>query len=479
MHWWDDEGVTPAWIPHAADRLRRTTGIPRTRQAVGILLALVGLPLLTGLLFTLGSGVQRDTALLAYLLLIAVAAAVGGWPASALAVVGGFMCANFFFTPPYGSLAVANRAELADLLVFLAVATLVAFTTEAGARSRARAEGARLEAGWLAELSSRQQGVGSLEAALDDARRVFGMSAVALLDHERIVGEVGSPEPHDIEVSVDAGDTRRLVMWGTPRVGEDRRLMGMIAATAGRLWQTEQLAAQARRAEELSRIDEVRVALLAAVGHDLRSPLAAIKASVSTLLQSDIEMEPAEADQLLAGIDDNTDRLTALVSNLLDMSRIQAGAVSVQLRPTAIEEALEGALRAGGASVDLDLPQGLPLVVADPGLLERVLATLVDNARRYLPEGGRVEIRARVRDRWLGVEVIDHGPGVPAGRFEEIFTPFQRFDDRGHQGAGLGLAIARGFTEAMGGRLSPSQTPGGGLTMTVELEVSDAADPHR
>ncbi|HSN43589.1 MAG TPA: DUF4118 domain-containing protein, partial [Propionibacteriaceae bacterium] len=396
--------MTPAWIRETAERLRRATGISRTRQSVGILLALVGLPLLTGGLLVLGSAVQRDTALLAYLLLIVVSSAVGGWPASLVAVLGGFMSANFFFTPPYHSLSVANRAELIDLLVFLAVATLVAFTTEAGARSRARAEGARLEAGWLAELSSRQQGAGSLEAALDDARRVFGMSAVALLDGKEVVGEVGAPEPHDIEVSVDAGDNRRLVMWGTPRVGEDRRLMGMIAATAGRLWQTEQLAAQARRAEELARIDEVRVALLAAVGHDLRSPLAAIKASVSTLLQSDIEMLPSESEQLLAGIDDNTDRLNDLVSNLLDMSRIQAGAVSVQLRPTAIEESLEGALKAGGDSVDLDLPEGLPLVIADPGLLERVLANLVDNARRFLPETGRVAIRARARDGWLRVE---------------------------------------------------------------------------
>jgi len=255
--------------------------------------------------------------------------------------------------------------------------------------------------------------------------------------------------------------------------------MGMIAATAGQLWETEKLAAQARRAEELARIDEVRVALLAAVGHDLRSPLAAIKASVSTLLQGDIEMEPSEAEQLLAGIDDNTDRLTELVSNLLDMSRIQAGAVSVQLRPTAIDEALGGALRAGGHVVDLDVPQGTPLVLADPGLLERVLANLVDNARHFLPSTGRVCVRARADAGRVKLAVIDHGPGVPVDRFEAIFTPFQRFDDHGHGGAGLGLAIARGFTEAMGGKLTPSETPGGGLTMTVDLEVARAPHPDR
>ena len=461
-----------------AARLGMATGMTRTRQQGGVVLALVGVPLLTGLLLLQGQ-VARETDLLLYLLVIVICSAVGGWPASLLAVIGGFMCANFFFTPPYGSLAVANRSELADLLVFLAVAMLVAFTTEAGARSRARGEGARLEAGWLAELSGREHGAGSLDAALEDARTVFGMSAVALRDGDATVGETGAPAPGDVQVSVPAGAHKQLVMWGQPRVGEDRRLMGMIAATAGQLWETEKLAAQARRAEELARIDEVRVALLAAVGHDLRSPLAAIKASVSTLLQGDIEMEPSEAEQLLAGIDDNTDRLTELVSNLLDMSRIQAGAVSVQLRPTAIDEALGGALRAGGHVVDLDVPQGTPLVLADPGLLERVLANLVDNARHFLPSTGRVCVRARADAGRVKLAVIDHGPGVPVDRFEAIFTPFQRFDDHGHGGAGLGLAIARGFTEAMGGKLTPSETPGGGLTMTVDLEVARAPHPDR
>lgn len=460
-------------------RLGLATGMSRRRQGAGILLALGGVPLLTGVLLPLRGRLELDTALLLYLLVIVVASAVGGWPAALLAVIGGFMSANFFFTPPYGSLAVANRSELTDLLVFLTVATLVAFTTEAGARSRANAEGARLEAGWLAELSSREHGPGSLRAALEDARAVFGMSAVALLDADVEVSRVGVPATGDVKVTVDAGPGLQLVLWGQPRVGEDRRLMGMIAATAGRLWRTEQLTAQARRVEELARIDEVRVALLAAVGHDLRTPLAAIKASVSTLRQTDIHIDPAETDQLLAGIDGNTDRLTDLVGNLLDMSRIQAGALSVHLRPTAIEETLEGALRAGAGAVDLDIPPDLPLALADPGLLERVLANLVDNAHRYLTADGRVHLRARADGRRLRVDVVDHGPGVPADRFEDIFNAFQRFDDRGHQGAGLGLAIARGFTQAMGGRLTPSPTPGGGLTMTIDLEVAHGPHPDR
>lgn len=455
------------------------TGMSRRRQQAGLLLAIIGVPVLTAVLVPLRERLELDTALLIYLLAIVMASAVGGWPAALVGVIGGFMFANFFFTPPYGSLAVANSNELAELLVFLAAAMMVAFITEAGARSRARAEVTKLEAGWLAELSSREHGPGSLEAALEDARVVFGMSAVALLDAGLEVSRVGTSEDGDHEVRVDAGPNLQLHLWGPPRIGDDRRLMDMIAATAGRLWRTEQLAVQARRAEELARIDEVRVALLAAVGHDLRTPLAAIKASVSTLRQTDIDMEPADSAQLLTGIENNTDRLTDLVSNLLDMSRIQAGALSVRLRPTAVEEALGGALRAGAGAVDLDIPPGLPLVIADPGLLEQVFANLVDNARRFLPADGRVCIRARPRGRRLRVDVVDNGPGVPPERFDEIFNPFQHFDDRGHQGAGLGLAIARGFAEAMGGLVTPSQTPGGGLTMSVDLEVADGPHPDR
>lgn len=303
---------------------------------------MAGVPVLTALLLPLRDRLELDTALLLYLLAVVITSAVGGWPAALIGAVGGFMCANFFFTPPYGSLAVANRNELTDLLIFLTVAVLVAFTTEAGARSRANAERARLEAGWLAQLSSRDSGPGSLRAALADAREVFRMSAVALFDGDTEVSRVGAPQPGDVEVPVEAGPGLRLTLWGAPRIGEDRRLMGIIAATAGSLWRAEQQAAQAHRAEELARIDEVRVALLAAVGHDLRSPLAGIKASVSTLRQTDIEMGPDDASRLLAGIEENTDRLTDVVSNLLDMSRIQAGALSVHLRPTAVEETLEG-----------------------------------------------------------------------------------------------------------------------------------------
>jgi two-component system sensor histidine kinase KdpD len=136
-------------------------------------------------------------------------------------------------------------------------------------------------------------------------------------------------------------------------------------------------------------------------------------------------------------------------------------------------------VRLGEGRVELDIPDTLPLVTADAGLLERVIANLVDNADRHLPQGQRVLIRATVPDTEVVVEVVDHGPGVAPERLGEIFAPFQHFGDRTTTGVGLGLAIAKGFTEAMGGTLAASHTPGGGLTMTITLEVADAAAAHR
>lgn len=454
------------------------TGIPRSRQTKAFLVALLGVPLLTILLFPIRGQFGLDTVLLLYLLLSVVVSAIGGWLPATLGAVSGFTCANFFFTPPYGSLLVQNQNELVDLIVFLAVATLVAVFTELGARTRAGAERARLEAGWLT-VGRREHGPGSLASALENAREMFGMNAASLTDGRTVLAEVGAIEPGDRALREEAGHGLALVLHGPPLLGEDRTLLSMMAATAGRLWRTDQLATQARRAEELAQIDEVRASLLAAVGHDLRSPLAAIKASVSTLRQDDITLEAADQEQLLASIEDNTDRLNDLIANLLDMSRIQAGALSVHSRPTAVEEALRSALQRGGGRVELEIPESLPLVSADPGLLERVLANLVDNARRFVPDGEPVQIQAEGRADRVLIRVVDHGPGISPKRFEEIFAPFQRFDDRQHTGVGLGLAIARGFTEAMNGRLTPSTTPGGGLTMTVDLEAADAAPAHR
>ncbi|MCA0295349.1 MAG: DUF4118 domain-containing protein [Actinobacteria bacterium] len=455
------------------------TRLSRRRQLYGLAVAVFVPPLFTLLLLPVRDALGLDTVLLLFVLVSVIASAAGGvWPALIAAAIS-FGLANFFFTRPYGSLLVASNNELIDLVIFLAVAALVGIVTEAGARVRARSERARLEAEWLAELGNRDHGPESVELALADARAIYGMHAVTLTEDGRLLASAGEPQPDDVLMVASAGEHLQLELSGPERVGEDRSLLDSLALTAGRLWRTRQLAEQARRAEELGRIDELRASLLAAVGHDLRNPLAAITAAASTLRQTDIELDPDDEAELLETIEEHAGRLNDIIGNLLDMSRLQAGALSVHPRPTVLLEVLAGVVRLGEGRVELAIPEDLPMINADAGLLERVLVNLVANADRHLPPGEKVVIAAERTAGRVAVRVVDHGPGVAPERFEEIFAPFQHFGDRSTIGVGLGLAIARGFTEAMGGTLTPSRTPGGGLTMTVTLEVADAAAADR
>jgi two-component system sensor histidine kinase KdpD len=233
----------------------------------------------------------------------------------------------------------------------------------------------------------------------------------------------------------------------------------------------ERRAAQAR---ELAEVDRLRTALLDAVGHDLRTPLAGIKAAASSLRQPDVTLGRDDRAALLATVEECTDRMVALVENLLSVSRLQAGVLSVDPRPTALDAVVaEAVLRTPERHrVAVDLPDDLPLGRVDPGLLERVCANLLANALTATAPDGVVTVCAEADATALLLRIVDHGPGLPAAAGERAFEPFARLDEHG-PGLGLGLAIARGFTEAMGGTLTPSRTPGGGLTMTIAVPRAD------
>jgi len=231
---------------------------------------------------------------------------------------------------------------------------------------------------------------------------------------------------------------------------------------------------QAGKAAQLAEVDRLRTAILASVGHDLRTPLASIKAAASSLRAGDVAFSPTDRDELLATVEESADRLEDLVENLLAMSRLQAGVLSVQARPVALDEVVARALLHApeAGRVEVEVGDDLPLVSADPGLLERVVANLVSNAVRAAA-GGVVTLRASASPSTVDLTVVDHGPGVPAAERERIFAPFQRLDDHTAAGGlGLGLAIARGFAQAMGGTVTPGDTPGGGMTMTVSIPRS-------
>jgi len=244
------------------------------------------------------------------------------------------------------------------------------------------------------------------------------------------------------------------------------------------------LATEAARAQGLAEGNRIRTALLAAVGHDLRTPLASVKASVSTLRQTDVTWSPQDQRELLATIEEGADRLNGLISNLLDMSRLQTGAVQLFVRPTSLEEVAPLVVQGvdDGGLLRVEMSEDLPLFAADPGLLERALANLVANALRYSPPDQPPTLAARAVQNGnargaVQIDVIDHGPGVPADQWERIVQPFEQVGDpRGSNGVGLGLAVTKGFVEAMGGKLSADATPGGGLTMRIELSVSPTGE---
>ena len=258
---------------------------------------------------------------------------------------------------------------------------------------------------------------------------------------------------------------------------EDQGTLRRMAAAAARTLEAQRLARQAARADDLAEIDRVRTALLAAVGHDLRTPLAGIKAAVTGLRQPGAVLSTEDQAELLATIDDCCDQLTELVDNLLSLSRLEAGAVNVELEPVSLIAVVEQAVRSIHLDPNLirvEVSDHLPVMLADPVLLERVIANVLTNAAAVSTPDRPAQVTGRSTVGEVELAVVDHGPGVPVDLRDRMFQPFQRLHDRSTtQGLGLGLAIARGFTETMGGRIAASGTPGGGLTMTIALPTAD------
>jgi two-component system sensor histidine kinase KdpD len=323
-----------------------------------------------------------------------------------------------------------------------------------------------------------------LTALLEQLRETFGLAGVALLERSpehptawRRAATVGPHEaasPADGDAAVPIGDELMLVLTGRLLDAADRRVLGALAAQAEVALRQQRLAAQAATADRIGAADRLRSALLSAVSHDLRTPLASAKAAVTSLRSPDVAFGPEDRDELLATADESLDRLSRLVENLLDLSRLQAGALAVFPQPVGLEDILPAVLRElEPAVVESALELDLPEVMADPGLLERILVNVGTNAVRHSPPDRPPRIKGSAHRDRVEVRVIDFGPGVPEADWDRIFVPFQRLGDRDNTtGVGLGLALSRGLAEAMGGTLEPESTPGGGLTMVLALPAA-------
>jgi two-component system sensor histidine kinase KdpD len=471
---------------------RPATGVGRRRQATGAALAIVGLPLLTLLLKKLAGGLSIEGQVLLYLLVVVVIALVGGLAIALASAVAAAALINYYFVEPKHTLTVAHADQAVALAVFVAVAGVVSGAVELATRRARAAEGARAEAETLSALAARDGDGDSddtVRAVLARARETFNMESVTLKRRERGTGDwldvesvgwapPGSEAPVQFDLAVRPD--MRLVGRGPALFAEDQRVLGAFAGAALSAYEERQLSEREREARELSTVDRQRTALLAAVGHDLRTPLAGIKASVSTLRQSDVAWSDDEREELLGNIEESADRLDAVVRNLLDASRLQAGVLSAKTEPVPLDEVISASLVAvpdAAEKVAIDLPHDLPLVQADPGLLERALANVIDNAVRHGSSHAAVEIRAFAGADSVKMAIVDHGPGVSTEERERLFQPFQRLDDRSSKGVGLGLTVARGFVEAMDGWMGADTTEGGGLTMRLRLPLAQEREP--
>jgi two-component system, OmpR family, sensor histidine kinase KdpD len=457
--------------------------LSRRRQLSGLALALLALPLLTLLLNGTTGSLSLEGEVLIYLLAVVVIAIVGGVVVAVFAAIAAALLINYYFVEPLHTLSVRHADQAVALGVFVAVAVAVSVLVEIAARRARAAEQARAQAETLSELAGADLDEHeTLLGILDRARRTFNMQTITLKLRDHVDGSWADVEQsgwaardNEAPVRFDVPITNdlRLVGRGPALFAEDQRVLQAFAAAAQTAFEGRRLAAEAQQGRELATVDRQRTALLAAVGHDLRTPLAGIKASVSTLRQDDLEVSKTERDELLAAIEDSADRLDAVVVNLLDASRLQAGELTVRAQPVSLDELVAAALLAlPGASehVAVEVPEELPLVNADPGLLERALVNVIDNALRH--GGGPVEVHAIAVTDNAKLEIVDHGPGVAADQRERLFAPFQRLDDGGKPGVGLGLSVARGFVEAMGGAMVADQTSGGGLTMRMRLPLA-------
>ncbi|MFE7593879.1 ATP-binding protein [Kitasatospora sp. NPDC057512] len=471
--------------------VRRITDLGRTRTVGGWLIGLVGPPLLAIVLTAIG-GLGLSTDMLLFLSLTVCAALVGGLlPAIGSALVASSVL-NYYFTPPLHTFTINEPQNIMAVAIFTIVGISVASVVDLAARRTQQAARSQTEAQTLSALAGTvlrgaPNGDGVLTALMEQVRETFGQESAALLERPdplsawapvAAAGPRPPERPEEADVDVPVGDSLALVLRGRVLPGADRRLLGAFAAQAAVVLERRRLAREAAEARREAEGNRIRTALLAAVSHDLRTPLAGIKASVSSLRSADVDWAPEDEAELLAGIEAGADRLDHLINNLLDMSRLQTGTVTPLIQETDLDEVVPFAL--GGVpleSVRLEVPETLPMVRADGGLLERSLANLVENAVKYSPDGVRVlvkadELRQPGRPARVELRIVDRGPGVPEEAKERIFAPFQRYGDapRG-AGVGLGLAVARGFVEAMDGTVTAEDTPGGGLTMVVSLPV--------
>jgi two-component system sensor histidine kinase KdpD len=452
----------------------------RRRRLVGLVFGLLA-PTLLSLALHLSKDLHGlPTEAMSMMVVVVATALIGGLAAAVVSALMSALLLNYLFTPPLYTLTIAEPENVVTIAIFVAVGIAVATVVDTAARRTAQARAARAEADALTVLAhSLLTSSDDTDGLLSSACRLFNATGAAVLrrddGEEVVVAGCGVPptsvERADMAAAIDEHTT--LVLAGARLPASERGLLNAYAAYA-------KVMAERRRATEaeverlrLKEADRTRTALLAAVSHDLRNPLAAAKVAVASLRSSDVTFSDEDEAELLETIEESTDRLSALVANLLDMSRINTGSISAVLTEVDLAEVVRGSIAplAGGERIEVSVDPEV-VVLADAGLLDRVLANICENALKYTPGSAHVRIDATTAGDRVLLRIADTGPGVQDHDQARLFAPFQRLGDVPQQdGVGLGLAVAHGLTEAMGGTIATEETPGGGLTFVLELPV--------
>lgn len=450
-----------------------------------------GLPALVTALTALPFRVSTTTAALAFVLAVTASVLVGGYPAGLVASILSFLSLNFFFTPPIGTFTVGKTEDLVALVVFLLVAAVVGALVSRATAQRDRAERREREARLLQYLGTRLISGEPTESVLE----TFGRSLVRSTAVEAYEVRMGRDETAVVRVGrpVDTASSDEFpIVVGNVRIGTIRTLAApdgeplgeserhLITTFTGQLalaLESSRQAGLAREAQVDAERSQLQTALLQSVTHDLRTPLASITASVTGLLDQDAEFSLDERRELLETIRQEAARLNRLVGNLLDLSRLRAGALTPSKRPAAIDELIEGVVGRmepilRGHVVELHLREDLPEIPMDVVQVDQALTNILENAAKFSPRGSRILVQAA---RWEGsvqVRIADQGPGIPPEERSTVFEPFAR-GGREASATGLGLAIAHAVVTAHGGTIRIEDAPGGGTAVVFRLPLED------
>ncbi len=459
-----------------------TGALTRKRRIFGFIVALLGGPALTALLIVFRSDDSITTDVLSYQLLVVIVALVGGiWPALFAAILSGITL-DFLFIEPLYTIHIHQLHHLLSLGLYIVIASLVSFIVDRAARYTRAARRSAAESELIQTIAgSVLRGDNAIQALVDRTREAFQLPGVRLLRGEEVLARSGEPLPDNRHTTIRITDDTILELHGSTLAASEQRLLAVVTAQLRAALEHQHLTQTAKQIEPLAASDRVRGALLSALSHDLRRPLAAATAAIGGLKTAGPELGPADKQELLDTADESLTALAALVTDLLDVSRLQADVLAIAEVATDPAETIAPALdelKFGPTDVTLALNHADALAYADPVLLQRALVNLLTNAHRYSPAGTPIHVSTSTFGNRLEIRIIDRGPGIPPEKMDDIFVPFQRLGDTDNStGLGLGLALSRGFVEAMHGTLTPEDTPGGGLTMVISLPTT-AAHQH-